>query len=555
MPTARSNRARLAVALSAAALASGAGIFALQASSLGEPGAAGALAQAASFTRSVAAPRGHGIPIHVCGNSSILNGPAVKPRRAVRVPAGRDDAGRYERAHTTYWFAPGIHTLGTSRYSQIIPKDDSTYIGAPGAILSGQGTNEVAFDQMATGVTIENLTIEDFTPPGNAGAVNTSSMSHWRILRDTLQDNSPGTALYLGTKDVVEYDCLTQNGQAAFGTYTSIVTNPITHGASDITFSHNEVSYNDTCNWEDISPDPVPPALRPGNCAGAGFTGCGCSGGGKFWEVDGATVDGNYVHDNYDVGLWADDNNTGLTIDGNYIANNWNEGIEYEVSYNARIDDNTFVDNGWGYGPRNPGFPTGAIYVSESGGDKRVPGANSGVFQIKGNTFTNNWSGVVLWEDSDRFCGDGLEINPTGACTLVDPSVANLSTCNEEHLAGATPNQTPDYYDLCRWKTQNVTVSDNTFNFTAADIPGCRGAANGCGMNAIFSEYGVSPSWSPYKGDVIDVAITKHQHNLFSHNRYFGPWSFMYHDQSGVVHFSVWHGRDHQDLRSTISGS
>ncbi|MGA8682746.1 MAG: hypothetical protein WB592_19890, partial [Acidimicrobiales bacterium] len=65
----------------------------------------------------------------------------------------------------------------------------------------------------------------------------------------------------------------------------------------------------------------------------------------------------------------------------------------------------------------------------------------------------------------------------------------------------------------------------------------------------------VSPSWSPYKGDVIDVAITKHQHNLFSHNRYFGPWSFMYHDQSGVVHFSVWHGRDHQDLRSTISGS
>ncbi|MGD0594901.1 MAG: right-handed parallel beta-helix repeat-containing protein [Acidimicrobiales bacterium] len=491
-------------------------------------------------------------PAQVCGSSS-LDGPATAPSGAVTVPAGNDSGDSFSTPGTTYWFAPGTHTLGTGAYSQIIPADNDTYIGAPGAVISGQGDNDFAFDQTATGVTIEYLTIKDFTPPGNEGAVNSSAAPNWTIQYDTVEDISPGTALYLGTNDVVNHNCLTENGQSAFGTYTVTDTNSLTDGASNITLSDNEISYNDTCNWEDISPDPVPAGDVPANCSGAGeSTGCGCSGGGKFWEVDGATISGNYVHDNYNVGLWADDNNTGLTFTGNYISGNWGEGIIYELGYNAVIDGNTFVDNAWGKGPTNPGFPASAIYVSESGGDSRVPGANSGLFQIEDNTFTDNWAGVVLWEDSDRFCGDGLGINPTGACTLVDPSVANLTTCDAAHLTGATPSQTPDYYDLCRWKTQNVTVSDNTFNVTQADVPGCKGSANGCGMNGIFSEYGSAPSWSPYLGDVIDVAITKDQNNLFSDNTYSGPWSFMYHDQSGLLTMAEWQA-DGQDVSSVGS--
>ena len=89
------------------------------------------------------------------------------------------------------------------------------------------------------------------------------------------------------------------------------------NGASNITMTGNEISGNNTDDWERRQP------------------GCGCSGGGKFWEVKGATVTDNYVHDNHGVGLWADTNNSGFLFKGNYIADNDGEGLMYEASYNA----------------------------------------------------------------------------------------------------------------------------------------------------------------------------------------------------------------------------
>jgi len=355
----------------------------------------------------------------------------------------------------------------------------------------------------------------------------------------------------IGTNDVVAGNCLTANGEYAFDAYSTWDTS-LTGGPSNIALTGNEISYNDTCNWESESLDPVPAADRPSNCGSGPFAGCGCSGGGKFWEVDGATVTDNYVHDNYNVGLWADTDNVGFDIADNTISDNWGEGIIYEISYNFSITDNVFSDDVWGGGPTNPGFPEGAIYVSESGGDSRVPGPESGEALIEGNTFTDNWSGVVLWESANRFCGSP-DNSSTGACTLVDPSVANISTCDETDLTGATPSDTPDYYDLCRWKTQNVTVTDNTFNFNQADIPGCDGTANSCGENGMFSQYGTSPSWSPYMGDVIETAITKDQNNLFSDNTYSGPWSFMYANQSGIMTFAQWQAEG-QDVSSSDNG-
>ena len=34
-----------------------------------------------------------------------------------------------------------------------------------------------------------------------------------------------------------------------------------------------------------------------------------------------------------------------------------------------------------------------------------MPHEYNKTFAITGNTFTNNWSGVILWENSNRFCG------------------------------------------------------------------------------------------------------------------------------------------------------
>ena len=120
--------------------------------------------------------------------------------------------------------------------------------------------------------------------------------------------------------------------------------------------------------------------------------------------MNGAVIKNNWVHGNRSVGLWADTNNRGFDIEDNYIGDNFNSGLIYEISYNALIKGNAFVRNGLGAGALNSGFPTSAIYISESGSDRRVPGKYGNAFLITENNFINNWGGIVLWENSNRFC-------------------------------------------------------------------------------------------------------------------------------------------------------
>jgi hypothetical protein len=325
-----------------------------------------------------------------------------------------------------------------------------------------------------------------------------------------------------GANNVIRDNCLADNGQYGINAYQD------GDGITNLVVDHNEIAVNNTANTEGSNP------------------GCGCSGGVKFWAVKGATITDNYVHDNHGVGLWADTNNVGMDFEGNYISNNENEGLFYEISYNASIHDNTFVRNGLVKGPTNPGFPTGAIYLSESGGDPRVNGGKYATLDISGNVFTDNWSGVIMWENADRFCGSPANTSG-GDCTLVNPGVANLKTCNSSNVSHAP------YYDDCRWKTQNVSVHDNAFNLNASNVAGCKFSA-GCGFNGIFSNWGTYPSWSPYKAAVIEDAITYHQSNVFSNNAYNGAWEFMLHDQSGIDTFAQWQAAPaHQDVGSTMT--
>ena len=59
---------------------------------------------------------------------------------------------------------------------------------------------------------------------------------------------------------------------------------------------HNEIAGNNTYNWEAHVPD------------------CGCTGGGKFWQVKNAVINGNWIHGNHGVGLWVDTNDSGFSI-------------------------------------------------------------------------------------------------------------------------------------------------------------------------------------------------------------------------------------------------
>jgi hypothetical protein len=104
----------------------------------------------------------------------------------------------------------------------------------------------------------------------------------------------------------------------------------------------------------------------------------------------------------------------------------------------------------------------------------------------------------------------------------------------------------------CRWHTQNVSVHDNVFTFTASNIPGCT-VQNTCGMNGIFSNWGSEWPWEPYLGPGTSDAITSQQNNVFSKNTYTGPWMFMVHDQATVVSFTDWQAAPYsQDMGSTI---
>jgi hypothetical protein len=470
--------------------------------------------------------------VRVCGNASVLGGgPTSPPAGAVRVRAGSDSRVNFRRPHKTYWFAPGIHTLGPGRYTQIRPGTGSTFVGAPGAILDGRHVNYYAFADDASNVTISYLTIENFgTRGGNfdQGVVNSDSSPGWVIDHTTIENNA-GAGVMIGSDDRLSYDCLLKNQQYGFNAYSAA-------GPSHLTLDHNEIAQNDTYNWEKHTP------------------GCGCTGGGKFWDVHGASVKDNWVRGNHSVGMWADTNNRGFNFSGNYFENNYGEALMYEISYNAQIVNNLFVHNAVGQGPSSPGFPTPAIYISESGSDSRVDTNYNKSFQITGNTFINNWSGVILWENSNRYCGSP-DNSSSSDCTLVDRGVANLRTCTKAHLQHATARQVPDYYDLCRWKTQNVNVDNNVFNFDPAAIGSRCTAANGCGYVGVFSEYGSDPSWSPYHGTAVERHITFGQGNHFANNAYSGPWKFMALADGETVRWAAWQGRYREDASSKLNSA
>ena len=480
-------------------------------------------------------------PVTVCANASLLTGPSSAPSGAVSVPAGDNSALFADTlpASTTYWFAPGTHTLGSGEYAQIDPGNNDAFIGGPGAILDGADENDYAFAGPGTDVTIEYLTIENFTAPQNEGAVNAGTASGYVVENSTIEDNPDGAGVIVDSNGVLNDDCLTKNGQYGFQTYSGSDSVPVTN----LTITNNEISYNDTQNYDRD---------------GAGT--CGCTGGGKFWNDLGATVTGNYVHDNESVGLWMDTDNTGFNISDNYFSHNWDVAIQYEISYDVSITDNTFVDNAWVAGPNNPG--TGAIEINNAGSDSRVPGAYNTQSVISGNVLTDNWGGIDIYEDPNRYCGTQSDNTSNDYCTLVDPSVYSVNSCTANDTASATASQNPDYFDNCRWKSQNILVTDNTINFTPSNIGSDCTAANGCGFVGVYSDYG---TYAPYDGYVTPEALVNHQNVVFSDNTYNGPVVFDSFTQYETVSWAQWSGGftdsnsgyavKAQDAGSTFNGS
>ncbi|MER6748215.1 right-handed parallel beta-helix repeat-containing protein [Streptomyces fungicidicus] len=448
-------------------------------------------------------------------------GPSGAPAGAVTVdPSVTGDLAAKTRnspPHTTFWLRPGTHRLAADRYAQVVPKTGNVYLGAPGAVLDGRKTNQYAFGGTARDVTLRHLTVQGFVAPHDEGVVNHDSADGWVIEHSTIQNNS-GAGLMAGARQRVRANCLRANGQYGMNAYKA--GGPL----RDLVVEDNEITGNNTDDWE---------RKRPG---------CGCTGGVKFWSVDGADIRGNWVHDNRGAGLWADTNNNDFRIEGNVLEANDGAALIYETSYNAVVRENTIRRNNWVEGrksaDRGDSFPFATVYVSESGGEPRIP-ARTDRIEIHRNVLEDNWSGITLWENADRFCNSPANTS-SGDCTLL---VKDTGRCTRPAIATA-----PLYAD-CRWRTQRVDIHDNRFVLDKSVVD----CAVKCDRMAVLANYGTYPDWSPYQGERVAEAITLEQHNRWHDNVYVGHWKFVAHDPSRVLDSAQWQGAPYrQDAGSTF---
>jgi hypothetical protein len=435
----------------------------------------------------------------------MLNGPTSAPAGAVTLSPGpstiQDAIAAHASGGTPYYLTAGTYSINGS----INPNNNDTFIGAPGAIIDGANTQPVAFglNDHASGVTIKYLTIEHFVGPQNNGIVNQGQGSGWTLQYNTIRNN-PDTngganGFMLGDNNVVSYNCFTGNGQTGISSV----------GNTGFVVDHNEVSLN-AVGYESAHP-------------------CGCSGGIKLFTSTKGTVTNNWIHDNGNVGLWLDTNNSFFLIRGNFIEKNYAEGIMYEISYNGVIERNAIQLNGLGGNAQASDFPEPAIYISESGGYDAgtavvLSGIDvNGVLRIADNTFYDNADGVVLYQNASRCCGtqDG--------CT---------SSCGTAPLYSEV-----DAHGNKRWNTQNVTVANNTFAYDGD--AGCTTQAsqhNYCAVTGLFST-----------AMTIDQAIAQQQNNLFENNAYSGPWQFLSPDQgSSLLTPAAWQAAPFNQDRGSV---
>ena len=498
------------------------------------------------------------------------------------LPAGTHSYLSYQlNPGTVYYLLPGVHVGnfqadandafvgGLSGGTRTVISGE--YSGYPWAIDSNYSNGN------QPGVTIEYLTIEKFQPQGNGAAVNQDTNTDWTLRYDTVTLNAPGAGMMAGADNTLKDNCLTLNGQYGFQSsdVNSWGVDSLTGGPYNVTVEGNEISYNDTCDFQGpltnkaigwSNYNAVPARYRNPHCGAV--TPDGDEGGFKLWQTDGVTVKGNYIHNNWGPGAWVDTDNANTTFTGNTITDNDGQAIAEEISYNFSITNNYLADNGWAEGLGNPGFPTPAIYVSQSGSDTMfggVPacpeascsrqGSYTSQSVISGNTFVNNGGNVFLWQNSDRYCSAGFD----NACTLVGGGTSGpftMSACKSNlrsasidtttYARGRIGPNSQDWWDGCMWWPANVKVTGNTIDFNPAEIAHCNETAwPDCGAGGIFAEYSSSPPYNQPGGWAVLSQLTFSENDVWSDNVYNGPSTFYAWNQGNgdnPVTWAAWTG-------------
>ncbi|MBW3660098.1 MAG: right-handed parallel beta-helix repeat-containing protein [Gemmatimonadetes bacterium] len=273
-----------------------------------------------------------------------VDGISVRPGESVQAAVDANPAG------TTIVLETGVH-----RRQRVKPKDGTTFLGQPGAVLDGEYATDYAFHGEARDVTIRNLVIERYAPGAQMGAIKAGGHDRddgsygWIVENVEVRENDGG-GIRIGHAMTIRNSTIHHNSQIG-----------IVGVGDDVLVEGNEIAYNNhgkefDYGWE--------------------------AGGAKFVKTRNLVVRGNHVHHNWGPGLWTDIDNVDTLYEGNLVEDNADTGIFHEISYRATIRGNTVRRNGfdragdWAYGA--------GILV-----------AHSPDVEVYGNLVENNQNGIM----------------------------------------------------------------------------------------------------------------------------------------------------------------
>ncbi|HSW79219.1 MAG TPA: hypothetical protein VLG47_00395 [Candidatus Saccharimonadales bacterium] len=311
-----------------------------------------------------------------------------------------------------------------------------------GLDIAGAANTPVYYSDLAGGVTVSYLEIVHDSH-NTTGTIYTGvgwTVTHNNI-HDGYMDNTGtptpglGVAFYGGDQGTIEYNCFSKMGDYAANVF-----------GTNAKFDYNEIYESN------YLPDP----------------GCGCSGGGKWWGSLNADINNNaWINNGIGDGgtaIWLDNGNTGTDISGNYFDKTMGHAISAETGFNLNITNNLFQDDNWqsGSGPGDSNN-VGDVGMNSSGGFNVPNSRYNNQVNITGNTFSNDWGGIGVWESGARNCLNSGETYGNGYdspyCTGGFPNSANNNVAGQYYFSHiADTNHGGATYQLA----QNASVGATT---------------------------------------------------------------------------------------------
>jgi parallel beta-helix repeat protein len=233
-----------------------------------------------------------------------------------------DNAQSVVNAHgagTTYIVKAGTHLRNFS----VQPKSGDRFCGEPGAVLDGGRSLANAFYGDATDVTLDSITVQEYSPDSQGAAIQPQSRASGWVVRNVSALRNAWAGLLVADGMRILGGHYNDNDQLGIGgnTATGILLDGL--DADVTTMDGPELARNHALH-----------------------VACGWEAGGMKWNFGQVTIRNAYVHDNDCRGLWADINARGALIEHNLIEDNRAEGIFYEISQDAIIRNNQVYGNG-----------------------------------------------------------------------------------------------------------------------------------------------------------------------------------------------------------------